>query len=132
MKEKSGLNQWNSSGLKRNLGEVYIPIPAKIHKKYPDFFPSRDQEFSLQVPTLDVFTAKLCQDGAKALMTNPNKALSNWLLRKVLGLAEGELATIEKLERLGFDSVCITKTAPDFYKIDIAGFDAYEHFLNTP
>ncbi|TAE17404.1 MAG: restriction endonuclease [Bacteroidetes bacterium] len=127
--EKSGLNQWNAGGRERNMGEVYIPVPKEIHDKYPDFFPPRDQEFSLQVPTSEVFSAKLCQDASKALMTNPNKALSNWLLRKVLNLAEGELATIEKLEELGFDSVYITKTAPNFYKIDKAGIDEYEVFI---
>src|SRR5690554_4728056 len=30
--EKSGLNQWNAAGRKRDFGEVYIPIPSEIHK----------------------------------------------------------------------------------------------------
>lgn len=42
-------------------------------------------------------------------MTNPNKALSNWLLRDVLKLKEFEPASIEKLEFLGIDSVIVTK-----------------------
>jgi hypothetical protein len=87
--EKSGLNQWNANGRKRDFGEVYIPIPAELHKKYPNFFPSRDEEFNLQIPTGEVFNAKLCQENSKALMTNPNNALSDWLLRKVLQLKEG-------------------------------------------
>ena len=36
--EKSGLNQWNAGGRKRNLGEIYIPVPQKIHKLKSDFF----------------------------------------------------------------------------------------------
>lgn len=126
--EKSGLNQWNAGGRKRDLGEIYIPIPSELHKKYPNFFPKRDQDFNLQIPTGEIFSAKLCQENSKALMTNPNKALSDWLLRKVLQLKEGELATIEKLDKLGFDSVIITKTDNQNFKIDIMKTDTYNEF----
>lgn len=126
--EKSGLNQWNAGGRKRDLGEIYIPIPSELHKKYPNFFPKRDQDFNLQIPTGEIFRAKLCQENSKALMTNPNKALSDWLLRKVLQLKEGELATIEKLDKLGFDSVIITKTDHQDFKIDIMKTDTYNEF----
>ena len=126
--EKSGLNQWNAGGRKRDLGEIYIPIPSELNKKYPDFFPKRDQDFNLQIPTGEIFSAKLCQENSKALMTNPNKALSDWLLRKVLQLKEGELATIEKLDKLGFDSVIITETDNEFFKIDIMKTDTYNEF----
>lgn len=61
-------------------------------------------------------------------MTNPNKALSDWLLRKILQLKEGELATIEKLDKLGFDSVIITKNKKSEFKIDIMRSDSYEKF----
>jgi hypothetical protein len=126
--EKSGLNQWNASGRKRDFGEVYIPVPAELHKKYPDFFPKREQDFNLQIPSGEVFVAKLCQENAKALMTNPNKALSDWLLRKVLQLKEGELATIEKLDKLGFDSVILIKDEFGDFKIDIMKTNAYSTF----
>lgn len=127
--EKSGLNQWNASGRKRDYGEIYIPIPTEIHKLYPSFFPKKDQEFELSVPTGEVFRAKVCQDHSKALMTNPNKALSDWLLRNILRLEEGELATIEKLIALGFDSVIITKTDDHRYHIDKAKMDGYCDFI---
>lgn len=127
--EKSGLNQWNANGRKRDFGEVYIPIPIIIHQLYPDFFPKRDQEFNLQIPTGEIFKAKVCQENSKALMTNPNKALSDWLLRKVFDLKEGELATIEKMEELGFDSVIISKDHEGGFKIDKAKLDSFEEFL---
>lgn len=127
--EKSGLNQWNASGRKRDFGEVYIPIPIIIHQLYPNFFPSRDTEFNLKVPTGEILKAKVCQDNSKALMSNPNKALSDWLLRKVLDLKEGELATIEKMEELGFDSVIIQKDEHGNFKIDKASADSFEEFL---
>tara|TARA_R110002126_G_scaffold291336_1_gene451728 strand:+ start:1438 stop:2565 length:1128 start_codon:yes stop_codon:yes gene_type:complete len=126
--EKSGLNQWNAGGRKRDIGEIYIPIPIDIHKEFPNFFPERDENFNLEIPTGEVFEAKVCQDNSKALMTNPNKALSDWLLRKVLQLKEGELATIEKLDELGFDSVIITKNENSEFKIDIMKTESYNKF----
>lgn len=128
--EKSGLNQWNAAGRTRNYGEVYIPIPISLHKFSPDFFPERDIPFDLKIPTGDIFRAKVCQDNSKALMTDPNKALSDWLLRKVLKLKEGELATIEKLDELGFDSVIIIKDKENQYKIDIMKTGAFEKFIH--
>lgn len=128
---KSGLNQWNAGGRKRDPGEVYIPIPSIIHKLHPNFFPERDVEFNLQIPKGEIFQAKVCQENSKALMTNPNKALSDWLLREVLKLKEGELATIEHLEKLGFDSVIIEKVNELNYKIDIRPNDSFEEFINN-
>ena len=130
--ERSGLNQWNANGRKRDFGEIYIPIPAVLHRKYPNFFPKRDQDFKLQIPTGEIFTAKVCQENSKALMTNPNKALSDWLLRRVLQLAEGELATIEKLDKLGFDSVIMMKDENGDFKIDIMKTNTYSEFNTLP
>lgn len=127
--EKSGLNQWNAAGRVRNFGEVYIPIPIEIHKQFPKFFPKKDEDFELKIPTGEVFSAKVCQQNSKALMTNPNKAMSDWLLRKIFQLKEGELATIEKMNKLGFDSVIIEKTADNKYKIDVLPIDSYERFI---
>ena len=53
-------------------------------------------------------------------MTNPNKELAKWLLRDLLKLKEGELATYERLAILGFDSVRITKIREGFYTIDVS------------
>lgn len=126
--ERSGLNQWNANGRERNFGEIYIPIPAEIHRKYPNFFPERDKSFELQIPTGETFNASLCQQGRKALMTNPNRSMSDWLLRKVLQLKEGELATVEKLDKLGFDSVIITKENENSFKIDIMKTNSFAEF----
>lgn len=130
---KSGLNQWNAGGRKRDLGEVYIPTPIDIHKQFPNFFPKRDVHFKLKIPTGEIFSAKVCQDNSKALMTNPNKALSDWLLRKVFQVKEGELLTIEKMNELGFDSVIIFKDDGENYRIDKAKLGSYENFIRgTP
>jgi len=62
-------------------------------------------------------------------MTNPNKALSDWLLRKIFQLKEGELLTTEKMNMFGFDSVIIRKEA-DTYTIDKAKTNSYETFIS--
>ena len=127
--EKSGLNQWNAGGRTRNINEIYIPIPSEIHRLYPNFFPKRDVSFILETPTKSKFQAKVCQDNSKALMTNPNKDLADWLLRTALQLKEGELATIEKLDKLGFDSVIIIKENNNKFKIDIMKTNSYNNFI---
>lgn len=111
------------------MGEVYIPIPSEIHKFFPNFVPSCDTEFNLEIPAGEVFRAKVCQDNSKALMTNPNKTMSDWLLRKVFNLKEGELATIEKMNELGFDNVIIQKGDDGNYKIDKVKSGSYEKFI---
>lgn len=54
----------------------------------------------------------------------------NWLLRKILQLKEGELAIIEKLDKLSFDSIIITKDDLNNFQIDIMKTDCYEKFIN--
>ena len=127
---KSALNQWNAGGRERDYGEVYIPVPKEIHKRYPNFFPKRDEIFKLETPDNKLFDAKLCQENSKAIMTNPNKALSDWLLRQTLQLNEGEIATKQHLDRLGLDSVIIYKEDSKF-KIDIMKTNSYEEFLEN-
>lgn len=128
--EKSGLNQWNAGGRKRKYGEVYIPVPIKIHQLYPNFFPSRDTPFTLKTPLNENLQVKLCQDNSKALMSNPNDDLANWLLKKTLRLREGEIVTYEKMQNLGFDCVIIEKKENGIYNIDIRPLDSYEKFIN--
>ena len=128
--EKSGLNQWNAGGRVRKYGEVYIPIPAEIRKLKIGFFPERDKIFNLEIPSGIKLKAKICQDNGKALMTNPNIALANWLLKDVLQLKERELLTYKKLEIIGIDSVKIEKIDNENYKIYFSKIGSYEKFIN--
>lgn len=126
--ENSGLNQWHAQGRPRDPDEVYIPIPAWIHHKFPEFFPSRDQSFSLYLPDGRKLTAKICQDGSKALMSSPNSALGKWLLRDMLNLKRGQIATYSMLEELGIDSAMITKKAHGEFEINLTKLDSFEDF----
>ncbi|MDQ3158785.1 MAG: NgoFVII family restriction endonuclease [bacterium] len=127
--EKSGLNQWNAGGRARDPNEIYIPIPAWVHQKFPTFFPKRDEAFELTLPDRTNMSAKVCQDNSKALMSNPNSALGKWLLRDILNLPERELLTYKKLEEIGLDTVVIYKIDNEHFDIDFTRIGSYEKFL---
>ncbi len=134
--EKSGINQFNAGGRKRDSMEVYIPVPSIIHKTYPNFFPDRNTPFALEMPDKSIISAKICQDNGKALMSNPNKALGEWLLKKVLDKKDFELVTIDDLYRLGFDSVCVenmhivTENGENLYRMSFSNDEMnYDDFI---
>jgi hypothetical protein len=132
---KSGLNQWNAGGRTRDEDEVYIRIPAWIHRNFVGFFPARNVKFKLILPNGEYLSAKICQQGNKALMSDPNKALGNWILRQVLQQPQGKILTYKKLQELGIDSVIIKKIGPLEYSIDFTEegrFEKFEEELATP
>ena len=127
---KSGLNQWNAGGRERHSREVYIPIPRVVHDIRPNFFPNRNTDFELILPNNKSLTAKVCQENDKALMSNPNKDLGEWLLDQVLNVATGELVTYKMLHDLGIDSVMVRKLGFRKYEIDFKKIGTYEEFIN--
>ena len=129
--ERSGLNQWNANGRKRDINEVYIPIPALIHKQEGNFFPSRDKPFNLKLPDGKILISKLCQDNSKALMSHSNKELGKWILRDVLKLKEEELLTYKMLQIIGVDSVRIDKIDNNNYEINFASLGSYENYIDN-
>jgi len=129
--ERSGLNQWNAKGRERDINEVYIPIPANIHKRAPNFFPARDEPFNLKLPKGDILISKVCQDNSKALMSHSNKELGKWILRDVLCLAEGELLTYNKLQQIGVDSIRIDKINNSNFEISFASINSYENYIEA-
>lgn len=70
-------------------------------------------------------------------MTNPNSALGEWILRKVLNKAPDELLTIRDLDLYGIDSVKIISTHQSnnagerVYKIVFANteYEDYSSFI---
>lgn len=152
--EKSGLNQWNAGGRKRDDNEIYIPYLTPDRNRNKEFFPPRDTPFDLFLPDGTKLSAKVCQaayaklsddayeklsdeekiieDGrrleGKAIMSNPNKDLGEWLLRKVFEIKPKTIVTYEMLEKFGVDSVVFTKISDREYKIDFSEIGTYEDF----
>ena len=138
---KSGINQWNAGGRVRQFGEAYIPIPRKVHHLRPGFFPPRDQKFELYLPSGEFVTAKVCQDGSKALMSDPNTALCSWLFSAIDGeysyaqsrFARRHAYTYEDLARIGKDSVKVTRLDAEGtqFELELAPVGSYEAFVNA-
>ena len=136
--EKSGLNQWNAAGRKRHFNEIYIPYQAIDRKRNPAFFPPRDKAFMLHLPDGTTISAKVCQEAdkknpliGKAVMSNPNKDLGEWLLREVFEIQEGTIVTYEMLEKFGIDSVVFTKNKEGDYSVDFSSIGTYEEFYSV-
>ncbi|MDO4467774.1 MAG: NgoFVII family restriction endonuclease [Bacillota bacterium] len=130
---KSGLNQWNAGGRKRNPDELYIPYNKIDRDRYIGFFPPRDTPFILHLPDGTEISAKVCQEAdknnpliGKAIMSNPNKILGKWLLRDVFELPENTIVTYQMLETFGVDSVVFTKHNDGSYSVDFSEVGTYE------
>lgn len=134
--ESSGINQWNAAGRPRSFGEVYIPISSLIHKneKTAGFFPSRDTKFKLTLPNGNVLSAKICQQGGKALMSDPNDALGNYLFSVIDAAGTHgkslNIFTYMDLMQIGKDSVRIFRRGHLDYLLDFSTIGSYEEFLD--
>ncbi|WP_024953705.1 NgoFVII family restriction endonuclease [Sulfurospirillum arcachonense] len=129
--ERSGLNQWNAKGRKRDYNEVYIPVPSIIYTINSNFFPDRNTSFNLKLPNSKIMKSKICQDGGKALMSYSNKELGKWILRDVLKLKEGELLTYDKLQVIDIDSVRIDKIDDENFEINFSSLGSYDEFISS-
>jgi hypothetical protein len=139
----SGINQWNAGGRQRKYGEAYIPIPALVHRLAPEFFPERDKHFELVLPnSKDPVNAKVCQQGSKALMSNPNDRLCRWLYKVIDSKFSDydfdrppmrEPFNYNDLQKVGRDSVIVIKDKTSSrlkYEIRFAELGRYEEFID--
>jgi hypothetical protein len=137
----SGINQWNAKGRVRKFSEAYIPVPRDVHLARPNFFPARDVTFKLKLPNGAVVLSSICQDGNKALMSNPNTELCRWLFSTIDGsFAEAERRigtesnpyTYSDLLAIGKDSVRVRKVLGQAwdYEMESAPIGSYESFID--
>lgn len=135
----SGINNWNAGGRARKFAEAYISIPSIVHKLRPGFFPSRDTKFVMALPNGERISAKVCQQGSKALMSDPNSSLCIWLYELIDGskvVAENRFTkrkpyTYQDLVEIGKDAVAVTKSnSPGVdYELELVEMGAFEDFL---
>ena len=78
--EQSAMNQSKAKGRTRSEYEVYIPIPSCVREITSSFL---GNNFTLKTEEGKVIKASICQAGDKALMSNPNSDLGEWLFRKL-------------------------------------------------
>lgn len=141
VQQSAGINQWNAAGRKRKFGESYIPIPIVIHKKYPDFFPERDHKFKIKLPNGKIISAKVCQENEKALMSDPNTDLCDWLFN-IIDLSKNESVkrfsekrpfTYQDLEKVGKDSVRVIKVIDKDYQYELESMNlgSFDDFIDN-
>ena len=133
VEEKSGLNQWNANGRKRDDNEVYINIPAWIHRVKSNFFEyntpdNKTAPFDVNLPNGEKLSMRVAQQGGKALMSNPNSALGKWILRDILRLKPNELVNRNQLNLMGIDSIKLTKFDDNTFTLDFLSTGSYEKF----
>ncbi len=141
---KSGISQWSAGGRPRKFGEAYIPVPKRLHEdsRLEGFFPAADgvcRPFRLRLPDGRDVRAKLCQEGMKALMSDPNDDLARWLYAMIDGsfekasLRQREVGasrpyTYEDLEVVGKDSVAVLKTDEERFELRLLPLGAARRF----
>ncbi|MCJ8007279.1 restriction endonuclease PLD domain-containing protein [Lederbergia wuyishanensis] len=116
--KKSGLNWGQREG--RDKNQAYIPVPLKVHKEKPDFFPKRGETFTLLTDDAESFVCVMAQDNAKAIESSYDNSLIGHYFRKRLGLEPGEAVKIEHLDDYGRDTVRIYKINTETYYMDFA------------
>ncbi len=121
---KSGLNQWNAGGRRRDLNEIYIPYPKPLREDNAGFFPARYVPWTLLLPNHEVLEMHICQEDGKAIMSNPNKALGRWLLRDVLHAKEGTVLTYDDLIAKGINAILFTKISETVFSCDFVESDS--------
>jgi len=136
---RSGINQWNAAGRVRKFGESYIPVPIAVHRRNPGFFPDSDVKFSLKLPNGKEISAKICQQNGKALMSDPNTDLCEWLFAVIDGNLEVATKRLARLEaygyhdlvRIGKDSVRVTRMSlnPPRYELETCDLGSYEESM---
>lgn len=139
VQQASGLNAWNAKPrpgqTSRDPNEVYINVPAWIHRKKPNFFkfcPGMSTKdllpFQTILPNKKTVTMKLAQSGGKAISSNPLPVLGQWILRDVLNISPGTLVTRSMLNIIGIDSVKLTKISDQKFLLDFKATGSYEAF----
>lgn len=126
---KSSMNQSNAAGRNRDPYEVYIPIPSEIRNSFPAFFP--EDSFELKTKNgNESFNVKTCQENHKALMSNPNSDLGEWIFNQ-LDLTKNnpsDIINYTQLEATGYDSVKIENIDGKYY-ISLMPVGSYENFV---
>ena len=110
--------------------EKFITKPIDI-EQLESALQKASQELEQRANQKKILDVKVCQDNNKALMSNPNRDLGQWILRDVLGLKEGELLTYEKLQLIGIDSIRLDKVDKMNFKINFVTSGSFEEYLDV-
>lgn len=100
----------------RDLNQAYIPVPAGIRKM--NFFPGRNQEFTVLTDDDKSFIMVRVQGRGKGLHTTRSNALLGSYLRTRMGLESGQFVSKEHLLAYGRTDVTFVKIDNETYLLD--------------
>lgn len=111
---RSGLNWGQREG--RNPDQAYISVPVEVQKA--EFFPPREDQFTVWADDSTSFIFVVAQDNGKALHTSEDNSQLGSYLRKRLGVSSGQYVTKDDLLNYGRTDVTFTKLDDDTYYMD--------------
>ncbi len=112
--EKSGINWGHREA--RNPDQAYLSIPAKIYKG--DFFPLRNQDFTVITDDGQTFLMVRAQDDGKALHTPQNNSIIGKYLRERMELKPGTYVKKEHLMKYGRTDITFSKIDNETYRLN--------------
>lgn len=115
---RSGLNWGQRPG--REPNQAYIPIPSRIHRLKPDFFPPRGQEFTIITDDGFSFVCVVAQDNDKAIETRYDNSVLGKYFRRRLGVDLGNPVTMDDLIRYGRKVVTVYRIDDSTYFMDFS------------
>lgn len=107
--ERGGLN-WGQR-INREPNQAYIPVPAAVHQKDPDFFPPYKHPFTLITDDGESFICVMSQAKRKAIETSSDNSILGKYFRRRLNVNYGKKVEVQDVLDYG-------RTFVDIYKID--------------
>jgi len=118
VEEKSGLNLWNANGRKRDVNEVYLPLPLSSIPLFENIFDTIQRGLEFIAITHDKHEMRMKFKGSvkknqmipKQIASTPSESeFGDWILRRILNLEEGELVTVDILEKYGRTDISFSR-----------------------
>ncbi len=118
MHERSGLNWGQRPEYSREPNQAYLPVPKSIHDEHSDFFPPKNEEFTLVTDDGESFICVMAQDNRKAIETRYDNSILGKYFRARLKVPQGDFVTMENLVTYGRKTVSIYKLSRELYYLD--------------
>lgn len=115
---RSGINWGQRPEYNRDPDQAYIGIP--VQEQNSGFFPDRGERFTVMTDDGESFIMVRRQANGKALHTTQDNALIGRYLRARMGVASGEVVTMQHFDNYGRSDVTLSKINDETYYLDFS------------